>query len=105
MERAALEVVASEKFTALSGRPVRDDMSILTERAARKRIKSETKHRASDRGGTVEPAGTFCHLVHLPWTRARGARAISHREMPSDHRRNTSMARRSSSMPPPSWAL
>ena len=32
MERAALEVVASEEFTALSGRPVRDNMSILTGR-------------------------------------------------------------------------
>jgi hypothetical protein len=43
MDRAALDAVAREEFIALSGRPVRDYISILTERAARKRIKKTIK--------------------------------------------------------------
>ena len=39
VKRSELEAVAREEFTAIAGRPVRDYLSILTERAARKRIK------------------------------------------------------------------
>ncbi|SFN85309.1 three-helix bundle dimerization domain-containing protein [Mycetocola miduiensis] len=39
MARAELEAIVREEFGAISGRPVRDYLSILTERAARKRIK------------------------------------------------------------------
>jgi hypothetical protein len=41
--RDELERVAREEFDAISGRPVRDYLSILTERAAKKRIKREGK--------------------------------------------------------------
>jgi hypothetical protein len=41
--RAELERVAREEFDAISGRPVRDYLSILTERAAKKRIKRDSK--------------------------------------------------------------
>ncbi|WP_411701271.1 three-helix bundle dimerization domain-containing protein [Conyzicola sp.] len=41
--RDELERVAREEFESLSGRPVRDYLSILTERAARKRIKRDSK--------------------------------------------------------------
>jgi hypothetical protein len=39
MARADLEAIVREEFGAIAGRPVRDYLSILTERAARKRIK------------------------------------------------------------------
>jgi hypothetical protein len=39
MGRNELEAIVREEFGAISGRPVRDYLSILTERAARKRIK------------------------------------------------------------------
>ena len=39
MGRADLEAIVREEFGAIAGRPVRDYLSILTERAARKRIK------------------------------------------------------------------
>lgn len=39
MARADLEEIVREEFGAIAGRPVRDYLSILTERAARKRIK------------------------------------------------------------------
>jgi hypothetical protein len=41
--REELESVAREEFDAISGRPVRDYLSILTERAAKKRLKREAK--------------------------------------------------------------
>ena len=34
-----LEELAEEEFDALAGRPVRDYLSVLTERAAKKRLK------------------------------------------------------------------
>ena len=40
--RAEIETVARAEFDALSGRPVHDYLSILTERAAKKRLKSKT---------------------------------------------------------------
>jgi hypothetical protein len=43
MDRTELDAVAREEFVSLSGRPVRDYLSILTERSARKRIKSNAK--------------------------------------------------------------
>lgn len=39
MKRSDLEAIARDEFEAIAGRPVRDYLSILTERAARKRIK------------------------------------------------------------------
>jgi hypothetical protein len=39
MVRVELEAIVREEFGAIAGRPVRDYLSILTERAARKRIK------------------------------------------------------------------
>jgi hypothetical protein len=39
MDRGELEAIVREEFVAIAGRPVRDYLSILTERAARKRIK------------------------------------------------------------------
>lgn len=39
MARTELEAIVREEFGAIAGRPVRDYLSILTERAARKRIK------------------------------------------------------------------
>lgn len=39
MGRVDLEAIVREEFGAIAGRPVRDYLSILTERAARKRIK------------------------------------------------------------------
>ena len=41
--RAEIEGVAREEYDALAGRPVRDYLSILTERAARKRLKRDSK--------------------------------------------------------------
>jgi hypothetical protein len=41
--RAELETVARTEFVALAGRPVRDYLSILTERAAKKRLKRAAK--------------------------------------------------------------
>jgi len=43
IDRTELDVVAREEFASLSGRPVRDYPSILTERAARKRIRCNAK--------------------------------------------------------------
>jgi hypothetical protein len=40
--RDQIEAVAQTEFDALSGRPVRDFLTILTERAAKKRLKKET---------------------------------------------------------------
>ena len=37
--REEIEVVAQSEFDALAGRPVRDFLTILTERAAKKRLK------------------------------------------------------------------
>ena len=45
--RAEIETIARDEFEALAGRPVRDYLSILTERAAGKRIKKSNK--ASDK--------------------------------------------------------
>jgi len=39
--RENLERIAREEFDAIAGRPVRDYLSILTERASKKRIKRE----------------------------------------------------------------
>ncbi|WP_411720627.1 three-helix bundle dimerization domain-containing protein [Mycetocola sp.] len=39
MARVELEAIVREEFGEIAGRPVRDYLSILTERAARKRIK------------------------------------------------------------------
>jgi hypothetical protein len=39
MVRSELEAIVREEFGAIAGRPVQDYLSILTERAARKRIK------------------------------------------------------------------
>jgi len=39
--REQLERIAREEFDAIAGRPVRDYLSILTERASKKRIKRE----------------------------------------------------------------
>ncbi|PRY69164.1 hypothetical protein B0I08_103372 [Glaciihabitans tibetensis] len=41
--RQELESVAREEFHSLAGRPVRDYLSILTERAAKKRLKRDIK--------------------------------------------------------------
>ena len=41
--REHLERIAREEFDAIAGRPVRDYLSILTERAAKKRLKRESK--------------------------------------------------------------
>ena len=43
LPRAELEGVAREEYDSLSGRPVRDYLSILTERAAKKRLKKDNK--------------------------------------------------------------
>jgi hypothetical protein len=40
--RDQIEAVAQTEFDALAGRPVRDFLTILTERAAKKRLKKET---------------------------------------------------------------
>jgi hypothetical protein len=45
--RKDLESVAREEFDVLSGRPVHDYLSILTERAARKRLKQKRKNTES----------------------------------------------------------
>lgn len=37
--RAVIDDVVREEYQALAGRPVRDYLSVLTERAARKRLK------------------------------------------------------------------
>ncbi|MET4637430.1 three-helix bundle dimerization domain-containing protein [Mycetocola sp. 2940] len=39
MARGDVEAIVREEFGAIAGRPVRDYLSILTERAAKKRIK------------------------------------------------------------------
>lgn len=41
--RSVIDDVVREEYLALAGRPVRDYLSVLTERAARKRIKKLTK--------------------------------------------------------------
>ena len=41
--RSIIDDVVREEFTALAGRPVRDYVSVLTERAAKKRLKKLTK--------------------------------------------------------------
>ena len=41
--RSVIDEVVREEFQALAGRPVRDYLSVLTERAARKRIKKLSK--------------------------------------------------------------
>ena len=41
--RAEIEQIARDEFEALAGRPVRDYLSILTERAAGKRLKKAAK--------------------------------------------------------------
>ena len=41
--RAIIDDVVREEFLALAGRPVRDYLSVLTERAAKKRIKKLSK--------------------------------------------------------------
>ena len=41
--RPEIEAVAREEFEQLSGRPVHDYLSILTERAAKKRLKRESQ--------------------------------------------------------------
>jgi len=41
--RDLIDEVVREEFTALAGRPVRDYLSILTERAAKKRLKKLSK--------------------------------------------------------------
>lgn len=38
-----IEELVDEEFAALAGRPVRDYLSVLTERAARKRLKKLVK--------------------------------------------------------------
>jgi len=44
--REVIDEVVREEFTALAGRPVRDYLSILTERAAKKRLKKLSKSSA-----------------------------------------------------------
>lgn len=39
IERSVIDDVVREEFEALAGRPVRDYLSVLTERAAKKRLK------------------------------------------------------------------
>jgi hypothetical protein len=41
--RSVIDEVVREEFAALAGRPVRDYLSILTERAAKKRLKKLSK--------------------------------------------------------------
>ena len=41
--RAVIDEVVREEYQALAGRPVRDYLSVLTERAAKKRLKKLTK--------------------------------------------------------------
>jgi len=43
LPRPELEAAARTEFDALVGRPVRDYLSILTERAAKKRLKRESR--------------------------------------------------------------
>jgi anti-sigma-K factor RskA len=43
LPRSELEAAARTEFEALVGRPVRDYLSILTERAAKKRLKRESR--------------------------------------------------------------
>ncbi len=40
LNRDDIQMVVSEEFSALAGRPVRDYLSVLTERAAKKRLKA-----------------------------------------------------------------
>lgn len=40
LNRDDIQTVVSEEFSALAGRPVRDYLSVLTERAAKKRLKA-----------------------------------------------------------------
>lgn len=44
--RATIDEVVREEFAGFAGRPVRDYLSILTERAARKRLKKLVKSSA-----------------------------------------------------------
>ena len=39
VDRSVIDEIVAEEFAGLAGRPVRDYLSVLTERAARKRIK------------------------------------------------------------------
>lgn len=41
--RTVIDEVVREEFLALAGRPVRDYLSVLTERAAKKRLKKLSK--------------------------------------------------------------
>ena len=41
--KSVIDEVVREEFAALAGRPVRDYLSILTERAAKKRLKKLSK--------------------------------------------------------------
>jgi hypothetical protein len=41
--RSTIDGVVRQEFSALAGRPVRDYLSVLTERAAKKRLKSLSK--------------------------------------------------------------
>lgn len=43
LARGDVESVVREEYNALAGRPVRDYLSVLTERAARKRLKKSAK--------------------------------------------------------------
>jgi translation initiation factor 2 alpha subunit (eIF-2alpha) len=40
LNRDDIQAVVSEEFSALAGRPVRDYLAVLTERAAKKRLKA-----------------------------------------------------------------
>ncbi len=44
--RSVIDDVVREEFEALAGRPVRDYLSVLTERAAKKRLKKLRKSKA-----------------------------------------------------------
>ena len=46
IERSVIDDVVREEFEALAGRPVRDYLSVLTERAAKKRLKKLRKSKA-----------------------------------------------------------
>ena len=46
IERSVIDDVVREEFEALAGRPVRDYLSVLTERAAKKRLKKLWKSKA-----------------------------------------------------------
>ena len=43
VSRAVIDDVVREEYLALAGRPVRDYLSVLTERAAKKRLKKLAK--------------------------------------------------------------